>query len=367
MKKTLKHITVNIADLKPAAYNPRIELQSGDPEYEKIKRSIEQLGYADPIVVNKDLTVIGGHQRLNVLKDLGYTEIEVAQVNLSKSKEKELNVALNKITGRWDDTKLADLFDQMDPDDLKLTGFDDDELPDLFDSSKQQENLSDLSGEDDEGIGENARIATVKHYNLQLYDDLDVDGFYQMPIIHNDGYIPNNLTGFNYAKSTDDYQTTLHFFIDDYQFERLWNQPEEYLELLAKFDCVLSPDFSLYMDMPMAMKVWNIYRSRLLGNYWQRNGIKVIPTISWAEPDTFQFCFDAIPEGSIVAISTIGVKRSTDSMKIWKDGTDEMIRRVKPTVILEYGGDIGYQYPEGIDIRRFQNSVTEHMKGGRSK
>ena len=96
------------------------------------------------------------------------------------------------------------------------------------------------------------------------------------------------------------------------------------------------------MDMPMAMKVWNIYRSRLLGNYWQRNGIKVIPTISWAESDTFQFCFDAIPEGSIVAISTIGVKRSTDSMKIWKDGTDEMIRRVKPTVILEYGGDIGY-------------------------
>lgn len=121
------------------------------------------------------------------------------------------------------------------------------------------------------------------------------------------------------------------------------------------------------MDMPMAMKVWNIYRSRLLCNYWQRNGIKVIPTISCAEPDTFQFCFDAIPEGSIVAISTIGVKWSTDSMKIWKDGTDEMIRRVKPTVILECGGDIGYQYPEGIEIRRFQNFVTERMKESRTK
>lgn len=65
-----------------------------------------------------------------------------------------------------------------------------------------------------------------------------MDGFYQMPIIHNDGYIPDNLTGFNYAKSTGDYQTTLHFFIDDYQYERLWNRPEEYLELLTKFDCV---------------------------------------------------------------------------------------------------------------------------------
>ena len=107
------------------------------------------------------------------------------------------------------------------------------------------------------------------------------------------------------------------------------------------------------------MKVWNIYRSRLLGHYWQMEGIKVIPTISWAEPDTFQFCFDGIPEGSIVAISTIVVKRKEDSMRIWKDGTDEMIRRVKPSAILEYGGDVGYEDPDGIEIRRYKNQVTE--------
>lgn len=110
MKKQLKHIVVNINDLKPAAYNPREELRPGDPEYENIKNSIKEFGYADAIVVNKDLTVIGGHQRLNVLKDLGYSDIEVAQVDLTKKQEKALNIALNKITGRWDDNKLTDLF-----------------------------------------------------------------------------------------------------------------------------------------------------------------------------------------------------------------------------------------------------------------
>lgn len=151
-------------------------------------------------------------------------------------------------------------------------------------------------------------------------------------------------------------------FIDDYQFERFWNTPERYVDLLSKFNAVLSPDFSLYMNMPMAMKLWNIYRSRLLGHYWQEQGIKVIPTIGWAELETFAFCFDGIPEGSIVAVSTIGVKRQEEAYKVWKSGMDAMIGKIKPSVILVYGGELGYNYPEGIEIRYYQNSVTERMK-----
>lgn len=116
MKKQLKHIAVNINDLKPAAYNPREELHPGDPEYENIKNSIQEFGYADAIVVNKDLTVIGGHQRLNVLKDLGYSEIEVAQVDLTKKQEKALNVALRLMWKKpafqkssWKDYRLSDM------------------------------------------------------------------------------------------------------------------------------------------------------------------------------------------------------------------------------------------------------------------
>lgn len=354
--KQLKHITVNINDLKPAEYNPRIDLKPGDPEYEKIRSSIERFGYAKSIIVNSDLTVVGGHQRLNVLKDLGYTEIEVAQVDLSKQEEKALNIALNRITGVWDSEKLTDLLSSLNENgfDLSLTGFDETELEDLFHIEE--------TDEDEDEEKENARQNTVKQCNLHLFDETGTAGFWQIPIIENDGYIPENLTGFNYAKSATDFDTCLHFFLDDYQFERLWNTPEIYLDLLSKFNAVLSPDFSLYMNMPMAMKLWNVYRSRLLGHYWQEQGIKVIPTIGWAEPETFAFCFDGIPKGSIVAVSTIGVKRHEEAIQIWKSGMDAMIERIKPSVILVYGGELEYEYPEGIEIRYYQNSVTERMK-----
>ena len=119
-----------LADLHPAEYDPRLELRPGDPAYEKIARSIEQFGYVDPLVVNKDGTVIGGHQRLRVLLDLGATEADVVVLDLDKDREKALNVALNKITGDWDPVKLTELIGELDLDgyDLSLTGYSEKEL-----------------------------------------------------------------------------------------------------------------------------------------------------------------------------------------------------------------------------------------------
>ena len=101
-------------DLKPAEYNPRKKLKPGDKEYEKIKNSIEEFGFADPLVVNSDMTVIGGHQRLTVSIDLGYTEVPCAVVDVDKTREKALNIALNKITGAWDENLLADLLKDIE-------------------------------------------------------------------------------------------------------------------------------------------------------------------------------------------------------------------------------------------------------------
>ena len=98
-----------LSELKPAEYNPRKKLKPGDKEYEKIKNSIEEFGFADPLVVNADMTIIGGHQRLTVAMDLGYTEVPCAVVDIDKVREKALNIALNKITGAWDENLLADL------------------------------------------------------------------------------------------------------------------------------------------------------------------------------------------------------------------------------------------------------------------
>lgn len=132
----MKFHSFKIAELNPAAYNPRKALKPGDKEYEKIKNSIEEFGYVEPIIINADKTIIGGHQRATVLKDLGYEDIECIVIDIDKTKEKALNIALNKITGEWNMELLADLIkDLQDSDfDVAVTGFEPPEIEQLFNS-----------------------------------------------------------------------------------------------------------------------------------------------------------------------------------------------------------------------------------------
>ena len=128
------------AELLPADYNPRKDLKPGDAEYEKLKRSIEQFGYVEPVIWNKTTGfVVGGHQRLKVLLDMGITEVECVVVEMDTEKEKALNIALNKISGEWDKDKLALLIaDLQGADfDVSLTGFEPAEIDSLFKDAQQ--------------------------------------------------------------------------------------------------------------------------------------------------------------------------------------------------------------------------------------
>lgn len=125
----------NTADLLPADYNPRKDLKPGDPEYEKLKRSLEQFGYVEPVIWNKTTgRVVGGHQRLKVLIDMDIDQVECVVVEMPEDKEKALNVALNKISGDWDKDKLALLISDLQGADfdVSLTGFEPAEIDDLF-------------------------------------------------------------------------------------------------------------------------------------------------------------------------------------------------------------------------------------------
>lgn len=147
MNKTAELKVLPVSVLRPAEYNPRKKLKPGDKEYEKIKNSIQEFGFADPLVVNADMTIIGGHQRLTVAIDLGYTEVPCAVVDVDKTREKALNIALNKITGQWDDELLANLLKDLDGVQFNtdLTGFEKDEIQrlcsKLFDKEVQEDNF----------------------------------------------------------------------------------------------------------------------------------------------------------------------------------------------------------------------------------
>lgn len=162
--------TVAINDLNPAVYNPRKLLTPKDKEYQKLKRSIEEFGYVDPIIVNKrNHVVVGGHQRLNVLIAMGYEEIDVVYVDLDEKREKALNIALNKISGKWQEETLKDILLDLDNGDfdVELTGFDMDEIEKL---------MNKFADDFDQGAEiEFAQELMEEHQYLVLYFDNSLD------------------------------------------------------------------------------------------------------------------------------------------------------------------------------------------------
>ena len=206
------------------------------------------------------------------------------------------------------------------------------------------------------------RFRMFKNLNFQLYDESKIDGYFQIPKLYATDWVPEDLIGFNYVLNKPDYTKGVHFFLDDYQFERVWNNPDRYIDKLEKFDCVLTPDFSLYTDMPFAMQIWNVYRSRLIGSYWQSLGMTVIPTVSWSTHDSYNFCFDGLPENGIVAISTVGIMKDKSAKKLFYDGLDEMIARIHPSGILIWGQEIDYNFPPKIGVMYFKDTRIKRVR-----
>ena len=160
----MKIIRKRIADMERATYNPRVELRPGDEEYEALKKSLQRFGLVEPIVWNERTNrVVGGHQRLAVEEDLGHDEVDVSVVNLDELKEKELNIALNKTGGRWDNEKLGALFEDLG-DQATETGF---TLPEIEEVQARLEKQIDQNMLDDD------LAAIEKTFNISLRFDKD--------------------------------------------------------------------------------------------------------------------------------------------------------------------------------------------------
>ena len=317
-----------------------------------VAESIRQYGFVQPLVIDKDNVLVIGHCRLLAAQKLKMKEVPCVSVDaLTPEQVRALRIVDNKTNeSEWDFPFLLEELEELDFSDFDFK----------FDNI-DFEAPTEIEQEAEEKVNERER--TYKLYNLQFNDLERVAGKYQMPIIRREIMNPpkKQPLGFNYVLSTKEKDRAVHMFLDDYQIERLWSNPEMYVEKLIDFECVFTPDFSLYSDMPIAMQIWNTYRSRLVGQIMQDNGIKVIPTISWGMPETFEFCFDGIEQGSICVVSTIGVKRDGAATQIWRSGMDEMIKRIKPSAIWCYGGQVEYDY-KGIPVTYFDNEITERLK-----
>ena len=126
----------------------------------------------------------------------------------------------------------------------------------------------------------------------------------------------------------------VHFYVEDNKLDRYYNQPQNYLPRLAQYPHVLTPDYSLYTDMPIALQINNTFKSRWCGAYWQDNGLSVIPSVSWSTEASYEFCFDGLEQGTVVAISTVGGLTNKDS---FLKGYFEMKTRIKPKQTLCFG------------------------------
>lgn len=319
-----------------------------------VAESIREFGFKGAIVLRsrEDPTIVNGHTRVAACKMLGWTEFPDEFIryadDLTDDQVRALRLADNR-TGEvatWNKALLKSEVRSLDGRlDMSRFKFD-------FKSKALPYGAE--------------RLKTDRAYNLELVSayDCNESGF---PELKGCMAKAENLIGFNYAKSMPDEEKKgkgCHFFIDDYQFERVWASPEKYLDALRGFDFVLTPDFSLYMDMPLPMMIWNRYRSQALGLYWQREGLKVVPTLSWASPDSYSFCFEGIPRRSTVAVSTVGVKTDESALAVWHDGMAEAMRLLKPKRVLLYGGDIGFDFGKA-EVIKYANGVTERMAYGR--
>ena len=175
-------------------------------------------------------------------------------------------------------------------------------------------------------------------HNLSLLD-CETVGKYDIPVLQPERALERLLwIGFN-SVLTDVNRSAhgVHFFIDDYLFERAWKDPKRYAALLREHPAVLTPDFSMFTDYPKAVQIYNHWRKHMLGAYWQSLGIRVFPSICWSDHESYDWCFDGEPVGGTIAVSSVGTQKNKDARRLFMDGYREALVRLKPEKVLFFG------------------------------
>ena len=182
---------------------------------------------------------------------------------------------------------------------------------------------------------------------------------YELPLLKQAALIPCQAIPFEKASKINTHNQWVHFYTHDRHFECVWRNPKQYLAMFKRFDGVITPDFSLYREMPLAMQIWNTYRNRALAYWLQNNRINIVPNIRWGDERTYEFVFEGLPTGGVVSVSTNGCIQGRLDRYYFKLGLREMVTRLKPETIINYSqtpDDIFGEYKyQGINIITIPN------------
>lgn len=207
---------------------------------------------------------------------------------------------------------------------------------------------------------------SLRNYNMHICRDVDCDedGW---PFIQRTYTVPEKLTKlfisdegrFDRKRRKEGY---LHFFVDDYKFERLWNHPERYVGSIMKYDGMIGPDFSTWRDMSLQQQRYNVYRSRVLTMYYQRQGIDVIPLLQWSDGRSWEWCFDGLPTGgTFCAPAHMGFSHDPWAQYLYEMGVQEAVRRLEPDTLLFYGERFDVDVP--CDVVWYENEDLVRGRG----
>lgn len=314
-------VYLKLKEIKPYENNAR----KNDKAVEAVMNSIMEFGFKNPIILDKDNVIIAGHTRLKAAKKLKLKEVPcIIADDLTEEQAKAFRLADNKTSelAEWDynllDFEMGEIFNI----DMEQFGFD------FFDPDEEKQKNAETTQQ------RVANILNLEHAQFEgtgKYDIPEIEPLYELPEI-------KEWIGFNYVLSDDEPEgKAVHFFIDDYQFERIWNNPEKYVDKLKRYVCVAAPDFSPYGDMPLATQIFNHYRKHWVARYLQEHGVTVIPTIRASTDErSLEFYLEGNPKNSIVMISNMWQK-SEEEKAYFRKEYNTMMEKLNPCKVFVYG------------------------------
>ena len=346
---------VAIKNIKPYKNNAK---KHGKKQIEILSKSLKEFVWQQPLVIDRNNIIIAGHGRYEAAKSLGFDSVPCKYADeLTEDQIRAYRLIDNRSTSLEYDLELE--FAELQSIELDMGEFDF-SMPDLELQIEEQEERHQQAVDD-------TRFSVRNILNLEKAQFPGV-GKYDMPELEPVKKLPEikEWISFNYVLSDNNPEgKAVHFFIDDYQFERVFNQPDKYVDKLRQYVCVATPDFSPYGDMPLIAQMWNHYRKQWVGAYLQERGVTVIPTIRASTDErSLEWYLDGIPKGGIVIISSMWTSKE-ELTDISRKEYITMRDRIKPKKIFIYGKDTGnmgvspednVEYIQNFTSKRWENN-----------